>query len=79
LFDGRVVDLNCSLITVELSAKKSRIDAFLALLKPYGIQEAIRSGIIALPRVAVEDQSSSGQQQHNQDVPSVDASMLPPG
>ncbi len=44
IFNGRVVDASVDSLVVELSAKPERVDAFLRLLKPYGILEASRSG-----------------------------------
>lgn len=44
IFNGRVVDASVDSMVVELSAKPERVDAFLRLLKPYGILEASRSG-----------------------------------
>ncbi|EGG05198.1 uncharacterized protein MELLADRAFT_88275 [Melampsora larici-populina 98AG31] len=43
-FGGNVVDVSHDCIVVELSAKTSRIDAFLKLVRPYGILEAARTG-----------------------------------
>jgi len=52
------------------------VEAFLSLLKPFGILEAARTGLMAMPRTPIGtddeevDSSADG---------SVDASMLPPG
>ena len=43
-FGGRVVDVAESSCIVELTAKSSRVDAFLALMRPFGVLEAARSG-----------------------------------
>lgn len=43
-FGGRVVDLAENSVIVELTAKSSRVEAYLALLRPFGILEAARSG-----------------------------------
>lgn len=45
LFNARIVDVSIDSVIVELSAKPDRVDAFLKLLKPYGIIEAARSGM----------------------------------
>ena len=80
LFDGRIVDMARSIVTVELSAKKARIDAFLALMEPYGILEAVRSGLLALPRTPVDRQSTHNQQSSvDKKRKSMDATLLPPG
>lgn len=43
-FGGRVVDVAENSCIVELTAKSSRVDAFLALMRPFGVLEAARSG-----------------------------------
>lgn len=43
-FGGRVVDVAESSCIVEVTAKSSRVDAFLALMRPFGVLEAARSG-----------------------------------
>lgn len=77
-FDGKVVDISERNCIVELAAKPSRINSFLALIHPFGILEASRSGMMAIPRTpltnnnAEEDSTTSAE-----DV--VDVSNLPPG
>ena len=43
-FGGRGVDVAESSCIVELTAKSSRVDAFLSLMRPFGVLEAARSG-----------------------------------
>ncbi len=43
-FGGRVVDVAENTCIVELTAKSSRVDAFLSLMRPFGVLEAARSG-----------------------------------
>ncbi|KAJ2456329.1 acetolactate synthase, regulatory subunit [Coemansia sp. RSA 2336] len=50
LFKGQVLDVGPSTAVVSLNAKSDRIDAFLKLVRPFGILEAVRSGIMAMPR-----------------------------
>lgn len=54
LFRGHIVDVSTSSVIIELAAKSERIDAFLKLLKPYGIIEAARSGELLVDCVAVD-------------------------
>lgn len=79
-FHGRVVDISDSCMIVELSAKTTRCDAFLKLVRPFGILECSRSGTMVLPRTPI---SSSWSSQLDLDEEaassSMDASMLPPG
>ncbi|KAF9151852.1 hypothetical protein BG015_006124 [Linnemannia schmuckeri] len=80
LFKGKVVDVSSDCISLELSAKPDRVDAFLKLLQPFGILEAARSGMMAMPRSLIHDRSENAEDESVEDVGSgVDASMLPPG
>jgi acetolactate synthase-1/3 small subunit len=50
VFHGSIVDITPNFITIEVSARSSKIDAFIALLEPFGIKEMARTGRIALAR-----------------------------
>lgn len=50
LFKGEVLDVSQDSAVVSVNAKSDRIDAFLKLVRPFGIHEAVRSGIMAMPR-----------------------------
>jgi len=50
LFRGRVVDVSASELTVELSGPEKKLEAFVALVRPFGIKELCRTGRIALAR-----------------------------
>lgn len=50
LFRGRVVDIARSSLTVELSGPEAKLEAFIDLVRPYGIRELARTGIIAMLR-----------------------------
>jgi len=43
-FGGRVVDVAENSVIIELTAKSTRVDAFLSLMRPFGVLEAVRSG-----------------------------------
>ena len=76
-FGGRVVDVAESSCIVELTAKSSRIDAFLALIRPFGVLEAARSGVMCLPRTPLP-RYGEAEAEAEDDV-EVDVSLLPPG
>ena len=59
VFRGKVVDISQKDMDVELSGPEAKIDAFIALCRPYGIKETVRSGRIAMPRGMQEDQSKA--------------------
>ncbi len=50
LFRGRVVDVARQSLTVELSGPETKLEAFIDLVRPYGIRELARTGIIAMQR-----------------------------
>ncbi len=50
LFRGRVVDVARKNIIVELSGPEEKLEAFLDLVRPYGIGELARTGVIAMKR-----------------------------
>jgi acetolactate synthase-1/3 small subunit len=50
VFRGNVVDIGTRHVMVEVSGPEAKIEAFLQLLKPYGIKEVARSGRIAMLR-----------------------------
>ena len=50
MFRGRVVDISPSSLMVEISGQERKIEAFIELMRPYGIRELARTGRIALVR-----------------------------
>ncbi len=50
LFRGRVVDIARDSVMVELSGSEDKVEAFIDLVRTYGIQELARTGVIAMPR-----------------------------
>jgi acetolactate synthase-1/3 small subunit len=50
MFRGRVVDITKDTLMVEISGQESKIEAFIDLMRPYGIVELARTGRIALVR-----------------------------
>ncbi|KAF8259912.1 small subunit of acetolactate synthase-domain-containing protein [Lactarius quietus] len=75
-FGARIVDVSDHSVVVEIAGKTTHVEAFLALVKPYGIIESARVGLIAMPRIPIaglteEDDASKGD--------SVDANLPPPG
>jgi acetolactate synthase-1/3 small subunit len=49
-FRGRVVDVGPEQMMVEISGQEKKIEAFIELMRPYGIRELARTGRIALVR-----------------------------
>ena len=50
IFRAKIVDASASAIIVETTGGEAKIDALIALLKPFGIREVMRSGRLAMQR-----------------------------
>ena len=50
MFRARVVDVSSGDLMVEISGQEKKIEAFIELMRPYGIVELARTGRIALVR-----------------------------
>ena len=50
LFRGKVVDVSPTGLIVELAGTEEKVEAFVELIKPYGIKELARTGVIAMAR-----------------------------
>jgi acetolactate synthase-1/3 small subunit len=50
VFRGRVVDVARKNIVAELSGPEEKLEAFIDLVRPYGIGELARTGVIAMTR-----------------------------
>jgi acetolactate synthase I/III small subunit len=50
MFRARVVDISADYVMVEISGQEKKIEAFIELMRPYGIMELARTGRIALVR-----------------------------
>ncbi|CAG8718873.1 23690_t:CDS:2 [Cetraspora pellucida] len=77
LFKARIIDVANDNVVIELTAKPTRLDAFIKLVKPFGILESARSGMMALPRTPLVDKEAAAIEEEEDT--GVDATMLPPG
>ena len=50
MFRGRMVDISADSLMIEISGNERKIEAFIDLMRPYGILELARTGRIALAR-----------------------------
>ena len=50
IFRGRVVDVAPEEVIVEISGQEKKIEAFIDLMRPFGITELVRTGRIAMVR-----------------------------
>ena len=52
IFRSKIVDYSATALVCELTGETSKIDAFIDLMKNYGIMEMCRTGIVAIERGA---------------------------
>lgn len=60
IFRGRIVDVSGDAVMIEISGKEHKIEAFIDLMRPFGIHELVRTGRIAMvrgPKSKAEDGS----------------------
>jgi len=62
IFRGRIVDVAPERVIIEIAGKESKIEAFIDLMRPFGIIELVRSGRIAMVRGSRrQDDDDDGQ------------------
>ena len=59
IFRGKVVDVSPAQLIVEISGQEKKIQAFIELMRPFGITELVRTGRIAMVRGLPEAHESS--------------------
>lgn len=52
IFRGRIVDVGPDEVMIEISGQERKIEAFIDLVRPFGIKELVRTGRIAMVRAA---------------------------
>jgi len=57
IFRANVVDVSNETLTIEMTGDENKIEAFVSLMKPYGIREIVRTGLTALERGSKEIKS----------------------
>ncbi len=50
IFRSKIVDYSPTALVCELTGETSKIDAFIELMKPYGVMEMCRTGMVAIER-----------------------------
>jgi acetolactate synthase-1/3 small subunit len=63
LFRGRVVDVARTSLLIELSGPEEKMEAFVDLVRPYGIRELARTGILAMPRGGSSEKKSAEEEE----------------
>jgi acetolactate synthase-1/3 small subunit len=60
-FRGRIVDVSPEHLIIEVSGQESKVEAFIDLMRPYGIRELARTGRIALVRSSRPTRTAPGE------------------
>jgi acetolactate synthase-1/3 small subunit len=50
IFRAKVVDVTPTAYTLEVTGEESKIEGFIELLRPFGVQEIVRTGKVAIAR-----------------------------
>lgn len=50
IFRAKIIDVSINLVIVEMTGDEEKIQALINMLKPFGIKEIVRTGIIAMAR-----------------------------
>jgi len=62
IFRGRIVDVASDAVIVEVTGDDEKVDTIVGMLRPYGIKEMVRTGIISMVRGSqVTARSSDGR------------------
>lgn len=59
VFRARPIDVTPDSMIVEITGTQDKLDGFVELLRPFGIQEIVRTGAIAMTRGAREEEMDS--------------------
>lgn len=58
VFRGKIVDVSPGHVMIEISGQERKIEAFIELMRPFGILELVRTGRIALLRGSMSETES---------------------
>jgi acetolactate synthase-1/3 small subunit len=81
VFQGKVVDVSDSSLIVEMTGKEDKIEDFIELVRPYGVKELARTGVIAMARGLGEKGAAgaaSGPAKRKRSLNAPSAAALPP-
>ncbi len=60
IFRAKIVDVGAQAIGIEATGDPDKIDSMIALLRPFGVREVMRTGRVAMPRAALEEGGKDG-------------------
>lgn len=50
IFRARVIDVSPDFLIIEISGNESKVEAFIDVLRPFGIKDLVRTGLVAMAR-----------------------------
>ena len=50
LYRARIVDVAIGSLMVEVTGPTTKVDSLIELLRPYGVKELVRTGVVAMAR-----------------------------
>lgn len=50
IFRAKIVDVGANSVIIEMTGNEDKIKAFVEIIKPFGIKEMVRTGIVAMAR-----------------------------
>ncbi|MDO9513460.1 MAG: acetolactate synthase small subunit [Elusimicrobiota bacterium] len=50
IFRANILDVSADTITLELTGRETKLEGVIRLLRPYGIKEMVRAGVVAMSR-----------------------------
>jgi len=59
VFRARVIDVSPESLTIEITGAEDKIDGLLEVLRPYGVLEMVRTGIVAMRRGSKSNDAAS--------------------
>lgn len=68
IFRGRIVDLGVEEVIIEISGQERKIEAFIDLVRSYGIRELVRTGRIAMVRSGTGEPDKDGPELHDSSI-----------
>ncbi len=66
VFRGRIVDVATNEVVVEISGPERKVEAFIELMRPFGISELVRTGRIAMVRGGNGTHASAAKHEPNE-------------
>ena len=80
VFEGKITDVSPITIMIELSGSEEKLERFVELMRPYGIEELARTGVIAMSRGTqpARPKSTASKQTRERTLNAPAAAALPP-